>query len=175
MMHKTPKRYEVAPRQSTSQNRGFVLSILSLLILLTGISQVSSGQDTDSVPYNHVIVHEDYRMQLLAQRETEINIAILKTMSRIGKGFRLMVLTTYDRGYAMKVRTELLQNFPEQKTYMWFARPYIKIKFGNFMTQQEAEVYEHKVSKLLNGISIYVVPDYIELKSPRDDDNSEVN
>jgi hypothetical protein len=149
---------------------GKVLPIVLVLAILGGLAQNSYGQEVDTVAYNHMIIHEDYRMQLLAQREREINTAIMKTMARIAKGFRLMVLTTYDRAYAMKVRTELLQTFPEQKTYMWFANPYIKIKFGNFQTQREAEVYQRRISKLLDGATIYVVADYIETKPTRDAD-----
>ena len=111
----------------------------SVIIFFLFISFQSFAQSTDTIAQNKITVHQDYRMDILARKEAEINTAILKAQARLAKGYRLMILNTNDRVYAMKVRGELLQKYPEQKTYMWFANPYIKIKFGNFKTQEEAE------------------------------------
>jgi hypothetical protein len=126
------------------------------------------AQQTDSSLYNKVIVHSDYRLEILARRESEINTAILKAQARTAKGYRLMVLNTNDRDYAMKIRTELLQRFPEQKPYMWFSNPYIKLKFGNFKTKEEAELYRGQISRMLNGAPIYVLSEIIEVKPDKD-------
>jgi hypothetical protein len=128
----------------------------------------SFAQVEDTSAMNKVVIYQDYRLNILARRETEINIAILKAEARIGKGFRLMILNTSDRGYAMKIRGQLLQKYPEQKTYMWFANPYIKIKFGNFKTKEEAEPYKKQISKILNGATIYYLPETIEVKPDKD-------
>ncbi|KAA9039213.1 SPOR domain-containing protein [Ginsengibacter hankyongi] len=144
--------------------QSFVFLFLSLL------SYYSFAQLTDSSLGNKVLVHQDYRMEILARKEADINTAILKAQSRIAKGYRLMVLNTNDRVYAMKIRGELLQKYPEQKTYMWFANPYIKIKFGNFRTQDEAEPYRKAISKMLNGATIYYLPETIEVKPDKDFD-----
>lgn len=144
--------------------QSFVFLFLSLL------SYYSFAQLTDSSLGNKVLVHQDYRMEILARKEADINTAILKAQSRIAKGYRLMVLNTNDRVYAMKVRGELLQKYPEQKTYMWFANPYIKIKFGNFRTQDEAEPYRKAISNMLNGATIYYLPETIEVKPDKDFD-----
>lgn len=122
----------------------------------------------DSSNQNKVIVHKDFRLDILANRESDINTAILKEQARIGKGYRLMILNTNDREYAMKIRGELLQKYPEQKTYMWYADPYIKIKFGNFKTKDEADVYKNQISRLLNGASIYYLSENIEVKPDKD-------
>ncbi len=126
------------------------------------------AQTADTVASNKIIIHEDYRMDILARKESDLNTAILKAQSRVGKGYRLMVLNSSDRGYAMKVRAELLQNYPEQKIYMGFANPYIKIKFGNFKTQEDAEPYRKAISKMLNGASIYILSETIEVKPDKD-------
>ena len=47
---------------------------------------------------------------------------------------------------------------------MWFANPYIKIKFGNFKTKEEADPYKKQISKILNGATIYYLPETIEVK-----------
>ncbi len=136
--------------------------------LLVFFSINSYSQTIDSVPQNRVIVHSDYRLEILARKESEINTAILKTLARTAKGYRLMVLNTNDRDYALKVRSELLQKFPEQKPYMWYSNPYIKIKFGNFRTKDEAEDYKDKISRMLNGASIYLLSETIEVKPDKD-------
>lgn len=145
-----------------------IMKQLFVLLFLSLVSYYSFAQLTDSSLGNKVLVHQDYRMEILARKEADVNTAILKAQSRIAKGYRLMVLNTNDRVYAMKVRGELLQKYPEQKTYMWFANPYIKIKFGNFKTQEEADPYRKEISKMLNGATIYYLPETIEVKPDKD-------
>ena len=132
--------------------------------ILKGFSQKVDTLD------NGIIVFQDYRMPMVQNRETEVNTAILKNRARITKGYRLMVLNTSDKNYAFKVRTELLQNFPEQKPYMWFANPYIRLKFGNFRTKEEAEDYRKKISKMLGGATIYLLNETIEVNPGKDFD-----
>lgn len=148
---------------------------LFILFFLSFTTCYSFAQVSDSAAENRIAVHQDYRMDILARREADINTAILKAQARIGKGYRLMVLNTYDRAYAMKVRGELLQKFPEQKTYMWFANPYIKIKFGNFRSREDAEPYRRDISKMLNGATIYFLPDNIEVKPDKDFNPDDMN
>jgi hypothetical protein len=131
------------------------------------------AQTVDSVRENRVVIVKDYRLDILARKESEINTAILKTQSRLAKGYRLMVLNTSDKDYAFKVRSELLQKFPEQKPYMWYANPYIRIKFGNFRTKEEAEYYRKQISQMLNGANIYFLNETIEVVPDKDFDPDE--
>ncbi len=126
------------------------------------------AQNTDSVTQDKVAIIKDYRLDILARRESEVNTAILKSQARTARGFRLMVLNTSDKDYAFKVRTELLQKFPEQKPYMWYANPYIRIKFGNFRTKEEAEYYRKQISQMLNGANIYFLNETIEVVPDKD-------
>ena len=135
----------------------------------------SFAQVGDTSVTNKVVIYQDYRLNILARKEMDINLAILKAEARIGKGFRLMILNTNDRGYAMKIRGELLQKYPEQKTYMWFATPYIKIKFGNFKTKEEADLYKKQISNMLNGATIYYLPETIEVKPDKDFNPDDIN
>jgi hypothetical protein len=155
------------------KNMKHSLILLFLFFSLYSFAQVGDTSVTNVT--NKVIIYQDYRLNILARRETEINIAILKAEARIGKGFRLMILNTNDREYAMKIRGELLQKYPEQKTYMWFANPYIKIKFGNFKTKEEADPYKKQISKILNGATIYYLPETIEVKPDKDFNPDDIN
>ncbi len=141
-----------------------------VFLLVSLVSYQLIAQTADSLTANRIVVHQDYRMDILARKESEINTAILKVQARLAKGYRLMILNTNDRAYAMRIRGELLQKYPDQKTYMWFANPYIKIKFGNFKTQDEAEPYRKAISKMMNGATIYYLPETIEVKPDKDFD-----
>ncbi len=136
----------------------FIFCLLFCFMRLISYSQV-----VDSVDQNKAVVFKDYRLDFLAKKEAEINTAILKNQARTTRGFRLMVLNTSDKDYAFKIRTELLQQYPEQKLYMWFANPYIRIKFGNFRTRDEADVYKKQISKMLNGATIYYLQETVEV------------
>jgi hypothetical protein len=131
------------------------------VLILVAFSGSLAAQNTDSL--HKVVVFKDYRLDILGRKQAEINTAILKQQARTTQGFRLMILNTSDKDYAFKVRAELLQKFPEQKLYMWFANPYIRIKFGNFKTKEEADVYKNQISKMLDGASIYYIPEMIEV------------
>ncbi len=108
-----------------------------------------------------VTVFKDSRLDILAKKEAEFNAYGTKS----AKGYRLMVLSTNDRDQAMNLRAKLLQLFPEQKVYMSFQPPYIKLKFGNFLEQAEADQYKKDIlSYKLVTTNIYLVPEIIELK-----------
>ena len=149
------------------------LILVSLVFSLHSFAQVKDTSVANVT--NKVVTYQDYRLAVLARKEAEINTAILKAEARIGKGFRLMVLNTNDREYAMKIRGELLKKYPDQKTYMWFATPYIKIKFGNFKTKEEADPYRKQISNMLNGATIYYLPESIEVKPDKDFNPDDIN
>ncbi|MEP6951804.1 MAG: SPOR domain-containing protein [Ginsengibacter sp.] len=148
---------------------------LSFILIFLFFSSHSIAQLKDTSVTNKVVIYQDYRLAVLARKEADINTAILKAGARIGKGFRLMILNTDDREYAMRIRGELLQKYPDQKTYMWFANPYIKIKFGNFKTKEEADPYKKQISKILNGAAIYYLPENIEVKPDKDFNPDSIN
>ncbi|MEO6757334.1 MAG: SPOR domain-containing protein [Ginsengibacter sp.] len=125
--------------------------------------QTGFSQRFDSTDQNKVVVFKDYRLNILAKKEADINTAILKNQARTARGYRLMVLNTSDKDYAFKIRTQLLQRYPEQKLYMWFANPYIRIKFGNFRSKDEADVYKKQISQMLDGATIYYLQERIEV------------
>ena len=111
-----------------------------------------------------VSVTKDPRLELLAKAEVDIN----NMANRFTKGYRLFVLKSNNRDYAIKVRSYLLQNFPEEKVIMTYQAPFIKMKFGDFEELKDAEKYRDLIIKagVITG-NIYVVPDTIELKPDR--------
>jgi hypothetical protein len=114
-----------------------------------------------------VTIYKDPRIDLLSKTQTKVNYGRYYG-PRAAKGYRLMVLSTSDRALAMKVRSQLLQRFPDQKVYMTYQVPNIKLKFGNFTDKGDAEKYKNLISN--GGIvknNIYVVPETVEVKTSK--------
>jgi hypothetical protein len=61
------------------------------------------------------------------------------------------------------VKTILLRDFPEHKTYLIYQSPNFKIQIGNFRTQAEAEKLKKIIMRLYPD-GVIIVPATIEFK-----------
>lgn len=145
--------------------------LTALLFCLTGFLFSQSVELKDSsLQMGKVTVFKDIRLDILARKEAEFN-ELYSMSPKSGKGYRLMVLSTNDRSMAMNLRAQLLQRFPEQKVYMSFQPPYIKLKFGNFPDKADAEQYKKEILRTnLVTNNIYLVPENIEIKPDKNKD-----
>ena len=142
----------------------FILALLFSAVKIN--AQASISKDT-TISIGNITVFMDSRLELLAKKEAELNEAIANG-PKFAKGFRLMLLSTNDRTQAMNLRARLLQLFPEQKIYMSFQPPHIKVKLGNFLEKTEAEQYKKEIilNKLVST-EIYLLPEIIEIKTEK--------
>ena len=140
-----------------------------IMILLAGNMLAAQYVPADTVVAEKVTVNKDPRLDLLAKAQIDIAITNTKNAARFVKGYRLFVLKTDDRDYAMKVRAYLLQNFPEEKVIMSYQAPFIKMKFGDFVEKEDAEKVKKQITRdgVVKG-GIYVVPDTVEVKPDKD-------
>ena len=141
----------------------FLVSILSVSCIL---SYAQNDTKADSTNNNNIVINKDPRLNTLAKKEAEFNDANGALLGgKAARGYRLMLLHTNDRALAMKVRAQLLQNFPEQKVYMSFQPPYIKLKFGDFLDKDEADKYKTEITddKIVTT-NIYILPELVEVK-----------
>lgn len=140
-----------------------IMNKLIYCLLCTAFSTVGFAQTTtaDTTKSQKVTVTKDPRLDILAKVEADFNLMA----TRFVKGYRLFVLKSDNRDYAMKVRAYLLQTFPEEKVIMTYQSPFIKMKFGDFAEKKDAEKYRDMImkGKVVTG-NIYVVPETIELK-----------
>ena len=135
----------------------------------------SVAQTTDTTVSGMVTIIKDSRLNELAKKELAFNEA-MAAAPKTARGFRLKLLSTNDRPFAMKVRTQLLQRFPEQKVYMSFQPPYIQLKFGNFLDKEEAENYKNEIIRYMMVTSnIYLVKETIELKPDKNNNKENSN
>ena len=143
------------------------ISIICIGFCFTATAQTAP---VDSAGTGKVTVIKDSRLDELAKKEAGFNEAINQS-TKAGRGYRLMVLSTNDRPLAMKVRAQLLQNYPDQKIYMLYQPPNIKLKFGDYVEKDEAESMRKDIlkSKIVTG-NIYVVPDKVEIKPEKNKD-----
>ncbi len=138
--------------------------ILIGALFLWGFSASAQESTRDTVIHNGISVVKDERVDLLGKKMAEYNESLSDKIQMV-KGYRLMLLSTADRAQAMQLRSNLLQQYPDQKVYMVFVTPYIKIKFGNFTDKSEAEKMRKQLakSKIVPG-NIYLLPEMIELR-----------
>jgi hypothetical protein len=146
--------------------------LYSISLALTINAQTAAM--ADSAVSGSVTVIKDARLEILAKKEAEFNKATVGLGARAAKGYRLMVVNSNDRNLVMKVRSQLLQSFPEQKVYMTFQAPFIKLKFGNFVEKTEAERYKKLISSAkIVTTNIYLVPETVEVKPDKEKDEDD--
>jgi SPOR domain len=141
------------------------LLFISTALLLSVISWCQTTS-TDTLA-NGIEVTKDARLDLLVKKQFEINERANKLKDN--KGFRIMVLNTNNRDEALKAKSVLLQNFPEQKPYLAYQPPYFKLKFGDFKTKEDAVDYQKKLKPFFPKGGLFIVPDKIEVKLDKED------
>lgn len=138
------------------------LLFIAILISISVHAQDTAKIDTVAVVEGTLTVNKDLRLNVLATNEANFNATALKS----GKGYRLMVLNTNNRNLATSLRSKLLQHYPDQKVYMSYQPPYIKLMFGDYTNEDDANKYKDELlkSNLIQG-NIYVVPEIIDLSA----------
>ncbi|NDE11062.1 MAG: hypothetical protein EBZ95_10940 [Chitinophagia bacterium] len=144
-----------------------IFFILALQLAAVKINAQGSLSKDTTISNGNLTIVMDSRLDLLAKKEAEINEAAASG-PKYAKGYRLMILNTTDRTEAMNLRAKLLQLFPEQKIYMTFQTPYIKVKLGNFIEKNDAEEYKKEVDQnKLVTTEIYLLSEMIEIKTEK--------
>jgi len=140
-----------------------VTVIISLILFF----KISFAADT-------IIIHKDPRLDIFTGKQSTVNKLTSKmTSSGLYKGYRLQVLNTRSRDEAFKLKTELLQMFPDQQTYILYQSPYFKVRIGNFFRKPDAESFKNRLLKKFPQ-NTYIVDDVIEY-TPREDADTTSN
>jgi SPOR domain len=130
-----------------------------LFLLIAFVTEVSA---------QGVTIHKDPRLDLLIQKQVELNKEVFKENNRTGAGYRVLVINTNDRNKAMDVKSQMMSEFPDHKTYLVYQSPYFKIQIGNFRDRKEAETLRKKIIRIYpNGV--IVVPATVEFKPEKED------
>lgn len=113
-------------------------------------------------------LHKDARLDLLMKKQSELNKEVYLENRKTGPGYRVLVLSSNDRNKATAVKTKLMQEFPDQKTYLIYQSPYFKVQIGNCKTQAEGNALRARVLKLYPD-NVIVVPATVEMKPEKDE------
>ena len=142
-----------------------IFFIGSLLLSAMLILNTTDGfaQDSISSDSNSVVVHKDSRIDLLINKQSQINEETSRDSRKTGKGYRLMIISTSNRDEAIAAKTKIYTYFPELKAYLWHQSPYYKVKAGNFKDRKEAEAYQQKVNVYFPK-GVFIMNDIVELK-----------
>jgi len=125
-----------------------------LLFSIPSIAQTDSGT---------VVVHKDPRIELLINKQIEINEYTTRNARRNVQGYRILVINTNDRAKATEAKARIYQKFRELPAYLMYQSPFYKLKVGNFREREEAEQYLADIQRLF-PTGVFVVRDVIEVK-----------
>lgn len=138
--------------------------LLSIVILCKTLHVHAQVNTIDTTVKGNTTIIKDKRIDELVKIEAEFNKSYSGSV-KSAKGYRLMVISSSDRNAVMNLRSQLLQLYPDQKVYMSFQPPYIKLKFGNFLEKSEADDIKKEITKRkLVTNNIYIIPETIEVK-----------
>lgn len=155
-----------------NNHQNFIKTFRYIFITILAICSFNVfAQDSSYVPKDstgNIVILKDSRIDLIGKKMAEYNSRQAFKNSRVGPGYRLMVISTSNREEAIKVRTYLLQQYPDQQVYMTFVNPFIKLKFGDFADKKEAEDVRKQLAKspLITG-NIYILPEKVNLKGDK--------
>lgn len=133
-----------------------------IILMLISISVGINAQTAESVS-----VTKDARIDLLVNKQIEINEFTTRNSRRTGQGFRVLVISTNDRNKVIEAKTKMYREFPELKAYMMYQAPFFRLKVGNFKERIEAEDYLSKIQRIYDK-GVYIVPDVIEVRPEQD-------
>jgi len=145
-----------------------MMNVRRILFFIVALffAKISFANDT-------IIVHKDARLDLLTQKQIQINKhASMLTSSGQYKGFRVQVISTANRDEAFKTKNDLAAKFPDQKIYTIFQSPNFKVRIGNFLKKEDAENFRKQISSLFSQ-GIYVVDDAIEYVTKSEEEVSQ--
>ena len=114
-----------------------------------------------------VRVTKDPRIDLLVNKQIEINELTTRSARRSAPGFRILVMSSNNRNKVTDAKIKMYQKFQQLKTYMTYQSPFFRLKVGDFKERTEAEEYLGAIQKLFES-GVYIVPDVIEVKLDTD-------
>ena len=114
-----------------------------------------------------VVVNKDPRVDLLVNKQIEINEVTTRNARRSAPGYRILVISSSNRNNVTEAKTTMYREFPELKAYMMYQAPFFRLKVGNFREREEAEEYLAGIQRLFKE-KAYIVPDTIEVRPEQD-------
>lgn len=144
---------------------------ISIMIQVVALLLISSSPAWSQFGKS-AFVTRDPRVDVLVDKQIELNGEAIKGRTITAKGFRLLVVTTNKRDQALEIKSILLKNYPDQKSYLYYQSPNFKVQFGNFKTYKEAEKVKSEMEPIF-GKDMIIVPSKIEIRADKELDNNQ--
>lgn len=116
-----------------------------------------------SFVHAQIRVDKDPRVDLLLKKQEELNKKAWSDNNKTAPGFRIVVINTNNRQAALDVKTRLMRDFPDHKTYMLYQSPNFRVQIGNFRTRKEADALKSQLAKIYSS-GLLVISTTVELK-----------
>jgi hypothetical protein len=116
-----------------------------------------------------ISIVKDPRLDMLLKKQAELNKEVDKLNNKTGPGYRIMVINTNDRTKALEVKSRMMSDFPDEKSYLVYQSPYFKILIGNFRTRQEAEPIQKRIQEIY-PTGVILVPANVEYKPEKEEE-----
>ncbi|MEY4629813.1 MAG: hypothetical protein RLZZ595_2139 [Bacteroidota bacterium] len=132
-----------------------IFNSITLALFFSASAQTQFGKSAN--------VTRDTRVDVLVDKQIELNGQAIKGRTTIEQGFRLLIVSTNKRDLALDTKSRLLKNYPDQKSYMFYQSPNFKVQFGNFKSYKDAE--KAKLDLELDfGKDILIIPSRVEIR-----------
>lgn len=132
----------------------FHLSLMKKILLLFAISLLGMFITATELKAQ-INVNCDPQVENMMQVFKNANVKETKI-----EGYRIQIVQTSDRDKVRKLKTELLQDFPDMRVYETYEAPFFKLRTGNFTSRYEAYQVLVQLKEKFNGI--FIVPDDIK-------------
>ena len=133
--------------------------LLILVPLLLWICEVSAQSDSSA----GVVVVKDPRIDMLVNKQIEINEITTRNSRRSAPGYRILIISSNNRNKVIEAKTKMYREFPELKAYMMYQSPFFRLKVGNFRERTDAEAYLAEIQRIY-PTGVYIVTDTIEVR-----------
>ena len=133
--------------------------LLILVPLLLWICEVAAQSDSTA----NVIVVKDPRIDMLVNKQIEINEITTRNSRRSAPGYRILIISSNNRNKVIEAKTKMYREFPELKAYMMYQSPFFRLKVGNFRERTDAEAYLAEIQRFY-PTGVYIVTDTIEVR-----------
>lgn len=133
--------------------------LLILVILLLWVCDVSAQTDSSA----SVVVVKDPRIDMLVNKQIEINEITTRNSRRSAPGYRILIISSNNRNKVIEAKTKMYREFPELKAYMMYQSPFFRLKVGNFRERTDAEAYLAEIQRIY-PTGVYIVTDTIEVR-----------
>jgi SPOR domain len=160
------------PQSAIMKQLVFVAMVLVSGSLAAQQTEAAAPKAADtSAPAPTVVVQKDPRIDELTNKKIAIKTGGGSTetikVDRFGRvnmpGYRLQVLNTTDRTKAYQTKAMLYQKFPGHAVYVIAQAPFFKVRFGNFITKDDADKYRKMMSPMFPA-GVSMVQEIIEAK-----------